>query len=118
LRCTLWRHKATVSIFPSATEHMTASPAVLANFPGVVHQLTLQQDATGAWKVADDDYTDEFKQDVGSNVDWNKLIESLPGEIAREKSQPVTQPPPRSGLLNATTSPGGPSNEATNASSR
>lgn len=118
LRCTLWRHKATVSILPAATEHMTASPAVLANFPGVVHRLTLQQDATGAWKVADDDYTDEFKQDVGSNVDWKKLIESLPGDIAREKSQAVTQPPPRSGLTNFTGSPGGPSNEATNASSR
>lgn len=86
--------------------HMEEEPKVDAHFPAVAHTLTLQMDGQGEWKIINDDYTDEFKDAFGTNVDWNSLIQSFPEEIAKEKAEPKRLPPAHPGVTSTVVSSG------------
>ena len=88
--CRVRGSKATVLIFPNAAMHME-SVSGTAYYPGVTHRLELEKNAQGEWIVTRDEYSDEFTEAYGPNVDWKSLIQSLPGEIAKEKAEGKAQ---------------------------
>jgi len=106
LSCTIQDDKATVTLIPNAVEHMCAAPSVEAHFPAVTHTLTLEMNPQGFWVIADDEYDDEFKDAYGDHVDWTNLIQSIPYQVARLKSEPITTPPEHPTVTNVVVAPG------------